>query len=307
MITAMRALHVPGVLDMVPTYDETGTVEIDAHPFAGFSAGITSWKGTNAFVVLEDLSPEDLHRVLGNAAKYFGGLGEAAYRTSAAPEHPRVAELVSRARIAPLPSDLDPKGPYRVIEIGFQRSANDYFHVAVWRDDVEIVDIGGPLGDLVASCDVALDRQTFDSERFVDRVLRAATHDLASCALIGLAFDIADSESDLDAWETSLAPHGDDRARATEIAALLTSAKGDVIDLPAFGAASRVTLPKLRISGEVDLVVPEEHYWTVIADRDEPVARPSPPKRRERTPPLALAILFGGAVLLMLAFLLSKR
>lgn len=307
MTLAMRALHVLGVLDMVPTYDEVGTFEIDAHPLAGFAAGITGWKGTYAFVVLEDLTPEDLHRVLGNAARYFRGLGEAAYRASAAPEHPRVAELVSRARLAPLPGDLDPKGPYRVVEVGYQRNADDYFHCAVWRDDVEIVDVGGPLGDIVASCDVAFDAGTFDAERFVDRLLRAATHGLVSCAQIGFAADIADSESDLDAWEAALARHDEGRALAIELAAVLASAKGDVAELPSFGEARRVTLPKVTVSGEVEIVLPEEHYWTVIAEPDDVVTTPPAPKRRERTPPLALAVLCGGAVLLLIAFLLSQR
>jgi hypothetical protein len=302
---AMRALHVIGVLDMVPTYDAAGTHEIDAHPLAGFAAGITNWKGTRAFVVLEDLSPEDLHRVLGNAARYFRGLGEAAYRASAAPEHPRVAELVSRARLAPLPGDLDPKGPYRVVEVGFQRNADDYFHCAVWREDVEIVDVGGPLSDIVASCDVTFDRRTFDDERFVDRLLRAATSGLVSCAQVGLAFDIAESESDLDEWEASLARRDEDRSLAVEIAALLASATGDVAVVSGLGDARRVTLPKVTVSGEVEIVLPEEHYWTAIAEPDAVVAPAT--KRRERTPPLALAVLFGGAVLLLIAFLMSRR
>lgn len=299
----MRALHVPGVLDMVPTDDDLGTHEIDVGPAAGFAGGITDWKGSYAFVVLEDLSPDDLHRVIGNAARYFRRHGEAGYRDQDVATHPRVAELVSHARIAPLPQDLEAKGPYRIIEIAFQRNADDSFQCTVSREGKEIAGIGGPLSDIVASSGERA--RSIDRDRLVDRIVRALTHDLASSALVGLAFEIADSEHDLDAWEASLAALPNDRALAIEIAAVLASATEDVALLPMFGEARRTTMPSVRV--RADLVLPEEQLWTVIAEKSAIAPPPAPSKRRERTPPLALAVLVLGAVLLVIAFVLSKR
>lgn len=138
------------------------------------------------------------------------------------------------------------RGPYRVIEVGFQRNADDFFHLIVSRAQDELVAIAGALSSLVEHIDPLDDN--LDDHRFLDRVMRAATGGVASGAQIALAFemDALASSADLDAWEAELTCSAEDAALATAIVATLHGAgDADSIQLPTYGVARREKLPRL--------------------------------------------------------------
>lgn len=303
-------LLVPGAVELVPL-GVGARHEILLGELAGYLLGedITNWKNTYTFVALDDLSLDDRRRFAPRfadewAANAAAEAGIGGYRDGGA-RRPHLARLLRHARLLLVGStshgdlgpagEVDLAGPYRVLEIGFQRNADDYFHLHLRRGADTLASIGGALWSILDNMG-GEEGIVETRDRAVDRVIRAATGGLADSAQIALAFWMADV-ADAGGWETHLAaiaakaaPH---EALGRDIARILREApeEAETVELPEYGEARRTWLPacKLRsargggdlaasveIKGRSRLALPAEAVWTVEEVDPDPPPMPSP-------------------------------
>ncbi len=311
-------LLAPGLLELVPTF-VGAEHEVARHALAGYRLGedVTNWKNSYTFVALDDLSLEDKVRFAPKFEAVWRKLAGSeprgqAYRESAAASYERLKMLLANARLLLVDGtdgrDLAPTlhfpldGGARVIEIGFQRNADDYFQLSVRRGKTktESVSVYGAFHAVIGSMrpdstEGSGNEDSGNDRQLMDRILRAATDGLVDSAQIALAFWMTDVLS-LELWEEHLtaidafaAPR---RALAERLAAAIDAAPddADAIEVEPWGTVRRRHYPAARLkdSGSQDsleahvqvrgaphLDLPAESVWILEAD-DEPL--PAPPR-----------------------------
>jgi hypothetical protein len=274
---------------------------------------ITNWKNIYTFVALEDLSLEQRLQYAPQYAEIWKAIARRGasrgYRDDGAElKYPHLTELVSRAKLlligSTTRSDLGPagtlpmKGPHRVLEVGFARNADDYFHFTLSRGGAAIASVGGAFFSIEAHTKPP---PADDRDRLIDRILRAGTDGLADSAQIALAFWMSNAER-LDLWEAHLATVAERAAAHTVIANQVLSAlessdpEAPTVQLPIYGSAQKVRFPactlrsakkadglaaSVAIGGKSKLLLPAESALFVATD-EEPL--PNPPREIFRTP-----------------------
>lgn len=311
--------------------------EILLGDLAGYRLGedITNWKNSYTFVALDDLSLDDRRRFAPQFAAEWSAIaagenGLQGYRERGA-RRPHLARLLAHARLLLVGStdrrDLGPAkhvpldGPYRIVEVGFARNADDYFHVTLRQNKKTLASLHGPFFEVFAK---VYDEASFEGrDRLLDRVVRAATNGLADAAQIALAFWMADV-GDLDGWEAHLAAiaarAAGHEAIANEVVRALREAPEEAtkIELPTYGEAWRTALPGFRVRSvegdkrpvkDAALRVPASSVWMVRGVDAEVL--PAPPAQifRLATAPVAGAGKSEGwrwvAVILLLGVLIG--
>jgi hypothetical protein len=335
-------LVVPGIVELVPTY-VGAEHEIRRGRLAGhqLDEDVTNWKNTYTFVALADLSLEEKVRYAPRFAEVWSA-DATGYREHA-PPFPHLRRLLARAELLLIGStsghDVGPAGhvpldgPHRVIEIGFMRTADDYFQLRVSRGKEVLAAISGAFHSIVAhAAEASESLEDVERQHLPDRILRAATSGLVDGGQIALAFMMADVVS-AEAWEKHLAavdaraePHRD---LAAEVLRAIEQ-DADVVEVPVFGSARRTRLPArtlrssssddaleahVDVGGSSSLALPAEDVWTLEADAEEPprmprelfaAARKPSPAPPRGNPALLLGIVLLVVVLVLLA-LAHKR
>ncbi|APR78354.1 Hypothetical protein A7982_03701 [Minicystis rosea] len=341
---ARPRLIVPGSIEMLPL--DVGTEhEILCGELAGYLLGedITNWKNSYTFVALEDLSLAERCRYAPHLAAEWAAMapegegGAEGYRShhmsrGDGPRRPHLVKLLSRARLLLVGStdrrDLGPAehvrldGSARIVEVGFARNADDYFHLHMRREGKTLASIGGAFYSIFSHLELEGRAQAGveSRDRLLDRVVSAASEGLADSAQIALAFWMADV-SDLDGWEAHLAavaaraePHAE-LAGAVVRALADAPAYVDAVTLPVYGVARRLTLPGFALHDALDegtlaahvdleglhtLRVPARSTWVIDQADSDAVPRPPPhifraasalPRRSAARPRSAIALL----------------
>lgn len=296
-------LVVPGVIELVPTYVGAAH-EIVVGPLAGYQLDedITNWKNEYTFVALADLSLEERIRYAPRFEAVWKALSSQpnSYREGGSP-FPHLTRLFGHAQLLLIGStdrrelgaagDCPLDGPHRIFEIGFVRTADDYFQLRITRRKEVLAALSGAFYSFTAQ--VWDDPEDADATRgnLSDRIVRAATGGVVSGPQIALAFMMVDVASP-EAWESHLAtlearaePH---RALADELASAIASIDTDV-EVAGYGIVRCTTLPaftlrssaskdplaaSIEIAGTSELSLPAEKLFTVDVDDAEPLRMP---------------------------------
>lgn len=307
---ARPRLLAPGLLELVPTF-EGAEHEVVRGPLAGYrlSEDVTNWKNTYTFAVLDDLSLEDRVRFAPKFEAVWVALAGSephakTYREGAGSSLKGLETLLSKARLLLVDStdrrDVSSAGSFpldgraRVVEIGFQRNADDYFQLGIRRGKEEIVSVYGAFYEVVGAMTTDSEDGSGNGRELMDRILSAATDGLVDSAQIALAFWMVDVVS-AELWEEHLANIEDfaaaRRALADRLAAAIDAAPNDAdtIELEPWGTIRRKRYAAARLNdsrsndslkshvnvrGAPHLDLPEESAWILEAD-DEPLPAPA--------------------------------
>jgi hypothetical protein len=326
-------LVVPGVVELVPTYVGAAH-DVVVGPLAGhqLDEDITNWKNQYTFVALADLTLEDRIRYAPRFEAVWRALASSpsSYREGGAP-FPHLTRLFASAELLLVGSTdrrdvgsaghIPLDGPYRIFEIGYVRTADDYFQLRATRGKRVLAQLSGSFYSFTEQ--VWPDPEEADATRgnLGDRILRAATGGVVSGAQIALAFMMVDVAS-AEAWESWLAavearaePH---RALADDLVRAV--AQGDA-EVAIYGAVRRIDLPactlrssdskdplaaSVDVAGASELTLPAERLFTVDVDADaEPPRMPRELFAQRVTPPRAKSGLAGVLLISLFLFVLA--
>ena len=330
------------MIELVPTYEGTSH-EVVRGELAGYQLfeDVTNWKNNYTFVALADLSLDERVRFAPRFADVWRALASSprGYREGA--PLARVTALLARANLLLVGStdrrELGPAsklrldGPYRVFEVGFVRTADDFFQLRATRGKEELVAISGAFNSFESQVADDPEEDYVQRRQLADRILRAATSGMVGGAQIALAFMMADVAS-AEAWEAHLAsleeraePH---RGLAEEVVRAI-EASGDVVEVPTYGVARRTRLEArairsaeskdmlaahVRVGGDTSLALPAEELFEVDVDEDaeRPPAMPKElfganrsPRARSRA--RALPFVLIAIALALIVFALARR